>query len=142
MKKTVSHKLAVIIVNYNVEHFLEQCLNSVREALKKVNGEVIIVDNNSIDSSVEMIRSRFPEYQVIENKYNAGFSKANNQAMEASTSEYLLLLNPDTVVEEDTFEKVIQFMDTHPEAGGLGVRMVDGKGRFLRNRKGGYPPQL
>ena len=139
MKNPVSHKLAIVIVNYNVEHFLEQCLNSVRSALKNIDGEVIIVDNNSIDSSVEMIKSKFKEYSVIENKFNAGFSKANNQAMVSSSSEYILLLNPDTVVEEDTFEKVIQFMDNHPHAGGLGVRMVDGKGRFLPESKRGLP---
>lgn len=139
MKNPVSHKIAVVIVNYNVEHFLEQCLNSVRSALKNIDGEVIIVDNNSIDSSVEMIKSKFSDYKIIENKFNAGFSKANNQAMQASSSEYILLLNPDTVVEEDTFEKVIKFMDEHPDAGGLGVRMVDGKGRFLPESKRGLP---
>jgi GT2 family glycosyltransferase len=139
LKNPVSHKIAVVIVNYNVEHFLEQCLNSVRSALKNIDGEVIIVDNNSIDSSVEMIKSKFSDYKIIENKFNAGFSKANNQAMQASSSEYILLLNPDTVVEEDTFEKVIKFMDEHPDAGGLGVRMVDGKGRFLPESKRGLP---
>jgi len=139
LSSPAKHKLAVIIVNYNVEHFLEQCLNSVRSALKNIDGEVIIVDNNSIDSSVEMIKSKFNDYLVIENKFNAGFSKANNQAIEASSSEYVLLLNPDTVVEEDTFEKVLGFMDAHPDAGGLGVRMVDGKGRFLPESKRGLP---
>jgi GT2 family glycosyltransferase len=139
LKNPIKHKLAVIIVNYNVEHFLEQCLNSVKTALKNVNGEVFIVDNNSIDSSVEMIRSKFNDYKVLENKSNLGFSKANNQAIAESASEYILLLNPDTVVEEDTFKKVIDFMDGHPDAGGLGVRMVDGKGRFLPESKRGLP---
>jgi GT2 family glycosyltransferase len=139
LKIPVIHKLAVIIVNYNVEHFLEQCLNSVRTALNNINAEVIIVDNNSIDSSVEMIKSKFPEYTIIENKCNAGFSKANNQAINVSSSEYILLLNPDTVVEEDSFLKVLKFMDEHPNAGGLGVRMVDGKGCFLPESKRGLP---
>ena len=142
MKKEYKYKLAVVIVNYNVEYFLEQCLNSVKAALKHVSGEVFIVDNNSIDGSVEMVKNRFPEYQLIDNKINLGFSKANNQAMLLANSEYVLLLNPDTVVEEDTFEKVIDFMDKHPEAGGLGVRMLDGKGNFLPESKRGLPTPL
>jgi GT2 family glycosyltransferase len=132
-------KIAVIIVNYNVEYFLEQCLNSVQKALKNVSGEVYVVDNNSIDGSVEMVRQKFPNLHLIANKHNLGFSKANNQAMEITQAEYVLLLNPDTVVEEDTFEKVIAFMDQHPEAGGLGVRMLDGKGKFLPESKRGLP---
>ncbi len=139
MAETFTYKLAVIIVNYNVEHFLEQCLNSVRKALKNVPGEVFVVDNNSIDGSVEMVRKRFPEFRLIDNKQNLGFSKANNQAIRLSDSEYVLLLNPDTVVEEDTFEKVVAFMDEHPDAGGLGVRMLDGKGNFLPESKRGLP---
>lgn len=131
--------ISVIIVNYNVEYFLEQCLNSVFNALKSVKGEVFVVDNNSIDGSVEMVKSRFPEVKLIANKHNAGFSKANNQAIALSTGNYVLLLNPDTVVEEDTFEKVVQFMNEHPEAGGLGVRMIDGKGTFLPESKRGLP---
>lgn len=129
----------MIIVNYNVEYFLEQCLNSTFKALEKVSGEVFVVDNNSIDGSVEMVREKFPQATLIANKENTGFSKANNQAMRIARGEYVLLLNPDTVVEEDTFIKCIEFMDKHPEAGGLGVRMVDGKGIFLPESKRGLP---
>ncbi len=136
------YKISIIIVNYNVEYFLEQCLNSVKRALQNVSGEVFIVDNNSIDNSLEMVRSKFPDYHLIANKDNKGFSKANNQAIEISKGEYILLLNPDTVVEEDTFEKVIHFMDQHPDAGGLGVRMLDGKGKFLPESKRGLPTPL
>ena len=139
MSKSYKHKLSVIIVNYNVEYFLEQCLNSVKKALTNVNGEVFVVDNNSIDGSVDMVARKFPEYNLIANKDNRGFSKANNQAMLLSDSEYVLLLNPDTVVEEDTFSKIIDFMDAHPDAGGLGVRMLDGKGKFLPESKRGLP---
>lgn len=139
MNKTYPYKISIVIVNYNVEYFLEQCLNSVRTALKNVSGEVFVVDNNSIDQSVEMVRAKFPEYHLIANKDNRGFSKANNQAIEISQGEYVLLLNPDTVVEEDTFEKIIAFMDQHPDAGGLGVRMLDGKGKFLPESKRGLP---
>ncbi len=132
-------KLTVVIVNYNVEHFLEQCLLSVRQASQNVATEVYVVDNISIDGSVEMVKEKFPEVILIENKQNVGFSKANNQAIRASKGEYVLLLNPDTVVEEDTFEKVVDFMDEHEDAGGLGVKMIDGKGVFLPESKRGLP---
>lgn len=132
-------KLSVIIVNYNVQHFLEQCLHAVLNAGKKVSIEVIVVDNNSVDGSVAMVKEKFPLVHLIENKKNTGFSYANNQAIKISSGEYVLLLNPDTVVEEDTFEKIIAFMDTHPEAGGLGVKMLDGKGKFLPESKRGLP---
>jgi GT2 family glycosyltransferase len=139
LKQEFKYKISIIIVNYNVEFFLEQCLNSVRKGLEHVNGEVFVVDNNSIDGSVEMVQRKFPEVHLIANKDNRGFSKANNQATLLSQGEYILLLNPDTVVEEDTFSKVIEFMDQHPDAGGLGVRMLDGKGKFLPESKRGLP---
>ena len=139
MPSQYKYKISVIIVNYNVEFFLEQCLNSVRKALENVSGEIFVVDNNSIDGSVEMVCLKFPEINLIANKDNRGFSKANNQAIEISQGEYILLLNPDTVVEEDTFSKVISFMNKHPDAGGLGVRMLDGKGEFLPESKRGLP---
>lgn len=132
-------KLSVIIVNYNVQHFLEQCLHSVLNAGRKVPIEIIVVDNNSVDGSVSMVKEKFPSVSLIENKKNTGFSFANNQAIKISSGEYILLLNPDTVVEEDTFEKVVSFMDTHPDAGGLGVKMLDGKGKFLPESKRGLP---
>lgn len=132
-------KLSVVVVNYNVQNFLKLCLDSVRKASKDLAIEVFVVDNNSVDGSVAMVRQEFPEVKLIENKQNRGFSYANNQAIRESTAEYVLLLNPDTVVEEDTFEKVLQFMDQHPEAGGLGVMMLDGKGNFLPESKRGLP---
>lgn len=132
-------KISVIIVNYNVMHFLEQCLSSVRKAIEGLDAEVFVVDNNSVDGSVKMVREKFPEAIVIENKENLGFSKANNQAIRKATGQYILLLNPDTVVEGDTFSKVVAFMDGHPDAGGLGVKMIDGKGNFLPESKRGLP---
>lgn len=132
-------KLSVVIVNYNVEHFLEQCLHSVYDAIKNIEAEVWVVDNNSVDGSLAMIEEKFPQAKCIANKENLGFSKANNQAIRLSKGEYILLLNPDTIVEQDTFEKVLCFMDEHPDAGGLGVKMVDGKGRFLPESKRGLP---
>lgn len=135
-------RLSVIIVNYNVEYFLAQCLHSVRKAAQLADIETIMVDNNSSDGSVEMTRRLFPEVQVIANQDNRGFSKANNQAIRISKADYVLLLNPDTLVEEDTFKKCIEFMDAHPNSGGLGVKMVDGKGQFLAESKRGLPTPM
>ena len=132
-------KLSVVIVNYNVKYFLEQALLSVRKAAVKLQVEVFVVDNNSSDESVAMVREKFPEVQVIANKDNVGFSTANNQAIRIANGEYVLLLNPDTVVREDTFEKTVAFMDANPSAGGLGVKMIDGKGNFLPESKRGFP---
>jgi GT2 family glycosyltransferase len=132
-------ELSVVIVNYNVAYFLEQCLNSVLTASQGLRVQVFVVDNNSVDGSVAMVQQKFPTVCCIANTENVGFSKANNQAMLQSDARYILLLNPDTVVEEDTFSKCIQYMDAHPQAGGLGVRMIDGKGRFLPESKRGLP---
>ncbi len=135
-------KLSIIIVNYNVKYFLEQCLYSVRKASKGIELEVIVVDNNSVDGSVEMLKDKFADIILIENKKNTGFSVANNQGIEISKGQYVLLLNPDTVVQEDTFAKIVQFMDEHPDAGGLGVKMIDGKGHFLPESKRGLPTPM
>ncbi|HNQ61534.1 MAG TPA: glycosyltransferase [Bacteroidia bacterium] len=135
-------KLSIIIVNYNVKYFLEQCLHSVQKACKGLAAEVFVVDNNSVDGSNEMVRQKFPDVKLIANTINTGFSKANNQAIHESSGEFVLLLNPDTVVEEDTFRKILQFMDEHPDAGGLGVRMIDGRGKFLPESKRGLPTPL
>ncbi|HNO04596.1 MAG TPA: glycosyltransferase family 2 protein, partial [Flavobacteriales bacterium] len=132
-------KLSVIIVNYNVRAYLEQCLRTVFEALEGVDGDVFVVDNQSTDGSVEMVREKFPGVRLIANKENVGFSRANNQAIRESSAEYVLLLNPDTVVGEDVFRTVITFMDKRPACGGLGVKMIDGAGRFLPESKRGLP---
>ncbi len=132
-------KLSVVIVNYNVEYFLDQCLSSVRKAMENIGGEVFVVDNDSIDGSNQMVRNKYPEVKLIANKKNVGFSTANNQAIRISKGEYVLLLNPDTVVEHDTFEKSLKFMDENPDAGSLGVKMLDGSGNFLPESKRGLP---
>ena len=134
--------MSIVIVNYNVKVFLEQCLLSVREAAKKVDAEVFVVDNASVDGSVEILKEKFPDITLIANTENVGFSKANNQAIRLAKGRYVLLLNPDTLVEEDTFRLVVDFMDKHPEAGGLGVKMVDGKGKFLPESKRGLPTPM
>ncbi len=131
--------LSVVIVNYNVRHFLEQALQSVRRAAEGLAVEVFVVDNNSVDDSVAMVREKFPDVQLMANADNPGFAVANNQAIRKARGRYVLLLNPDTVVEEDTFRLCIAFMDAHPEAGGLGVRMIDGAGTFLPESKRGFP---
>jgi O-antigen biosynthesis protein len=109
------------------------------KACRGIDSEIWVVDNNSVDGSVEMVQNKFPSARIIANKDNKGFSKANNQAIIRSEGEYVLLLNPDTVVEENTFSSIIAFMDEHPEAGGLGVRMIDGSGKFLPESKRGLP---
>lgn len=132
-------KLSVIIVNYNVKHFLEQCLHAALKATRNLSAEIFVVDNNSVDGSCHLVREKFPTVKLIENSENVGYAAANNQAIRQAAGEYILLLNPDTVVEEDTFEKTTGFMDAHPEAGGLGVKMIDGKGKFLPESKRGLP---
>jgi GT2 family glycosyltransferase len=132
-------QLSVIIVNYNVKHFLEQCLFSVYKALKNISAEVIVVDNNSVDGSLTLIKEKFPQVILISNKVNTGFSVANNQGIRLAKGKFVLLLNPDTVVQEDTFEKTLAFMQNHEDAGGLGIKMLDGKGNFLPESKRGLP---
>ncbi len=135
-------KLSVIIVSYNVTHFLEQCLHSVHAASSGIDTEIFVVDNASVDGSIQMVKDKFPGVICIANTENQGFAKANNQAIRKSKGEYILLLNPDTIVETDTFSKVIAFMDSHADAGGLGVRMVDGTGKFLPESKRGLPTPM
>jgi len=139
LPQITSLKLSVVIVNYNVKYFLEQCLLSVQKALVGVDAEVWVVDNDSIDGSVDMVKDKFPEVKCIANTNNTGFSVANNQAIVKSSGEYVLLLNPDTVVQEDTFKICLQYLDKHQDVGGLGVKMIDGKGKFLPESKRGLP---
>ncbi|MBP5677143.1 MAG: glycosyltransferase [Bacteroidales bacterium] len=137
--------LSVIIVNYNVKYFLRQCLTSVYGSNRtladgsELNLDVWVVDNDSVDGSVEMVRHEFPNAHIIENHENTGFAKANNQALAQATGQCLLLLNPDTVVEHDTFTQCVDFMMAHPDCGGLTVKMVDGSGHFLKESKRGFP---
>ncbi len=132
-------ELSVIIVNYNVRYFLEQCLHSVTKASENIECEVFVVDNNSADGSCSMVSNIFPEVRLLRNHDNRGYSAANNQALKLASGRYILLLNPDTIVEEDTFRKCIAFMDDHPDAGAAGVRMIDGKGKILPESKRALP---
>lgn len=132
-------KLSIVIVNYNVKHFLEQCLKSVYQAIQNIEAEVFVVDNNSIDGSQDMVRSSFTDVKLIANSKNTGFSTANNQAIKESKGEYVLLLNPDTVVPENCFQALLEFADKTPDLGGCGIPMYDGQGNYLPESKRGLP---
>ena len=132
-------ELSVIIVNFNAGEYLRKCLNSVITAAEKIDHEVFVVDNNSSDGSVEMIGNEFPSVKLIPNKINSGFSAANNQAIRQSTGQFVLILNPDTIVESDTFSKCIEFMNNHPDAGAIGINMSDGEGNYLPESKRAFP---
>lgn len=131
--------LSVIIVSYNVRYFLDLCLSSVRKAAEGINCEIFVVDNNSTDGSCLMVSTGYPEVKLIANSDNKGFAAANNQAIKQASGKYLLLLNPDTFIGEDTFRKCITFMDIHADAGAMGVMMINGRGKFLPESKRGLP---
>lgn len=130
-------ELSVIIVSYKVRYYIEQCICSVFRSFPEA--QVIVVDNNSSDGSVEFLTDRFPGVQVIANPENSGFGKANNMALDIATGRYVLFLNPDTVVAERTLPACVEFLDSHPEAGCVGVRMQYGDGRFARESRRSLP---
>ena len=132
-------QLSVIILNYNVRYFLEQCLASVQEALIGINSEIIVVDNLSSDDSCNMIKSRFPNIKLIENDSNLGFPKGNNIGVASANGDYICILNPDTVVAEDTFEKILAFAEKQVNLGIVGCKLIDGSGNFLPESKRGIP---
>ena len=132
-------KLSVVIVSYNVRDYLENCLQSVSRALEGIEGEVFVVDNHSDDDSVEAVRSQYPWVRLIENQENMGFSRANNIAIRESRGEYVLLLNPDTIVEEATLREVLRFMEEHPKAGGAGVMMHNADGSLAPESRRALP---
>jgi GT2 family glycosyltransferase len=135
--------LSIIIVNYNVKHFLEHCLLSVEKAIQNVKAEVFVVDNNSTDGSAKFFEHNFSQFQFIYNTTNGGFAKGNNIAVPQAKGKYILFLNPDTLVPEDCFEKCIAFMNEKADAGAIGVRMIDGAGNFLKESKRAFPsPQI
>lgn len=143
-------QLSVIILNYNVRYFLELCVLSVQNAIQNIDAEIIVIDNNSQDDSCEMMKQRFPNVKLIENKENSGFPKGNNIGVSQAQGEYICILNPDTVVAEDTFEKILNFVtssassraqskDEKDEIGIVGVKLIDGTGNFLPESKRGTP---
>ena len=135
-------KLSVVIVSYNVSHYLLQCLDSLQRALRGIDGEVIVVDNHSRDNSVAPVHQAHPEVKVIENLHNLGFSKANNIALRQAKGEYSLLLNPDTIVADNTIRDCIAFLDLHPDAGAAGVMMLNADGTVAPESRRGVPTPL
>lgn len=133
-------RLTIVIVNYNVKYYLHQCLCAVKQALRGIDGEIVVVDNHSSDGSVDFIRTHHPSVRLVENRQNEGFSKANNRALRQCQSDYVLLLNPDTIVGEDTLQQCIDWMDSHVnEAGALGVKMLNANGSFAKESRRGVP---
>ena len=122
-----------------MRYFLEQCVLSVQEALSNIDGEIIVVDNNSSDASCQMMKTRFPNVKLIENKTNSGFPKGNNIGVAEAKGEYICILNPDTVVSEDTFEKILAFAEKQSDLGIVGCKLIDGTGNFLPESKRGIP---
>lgn len=132
-------QLSIIILNYNVRYFLELCVLSVQNAIQNLDAEIIVIDNNSQDDSCEMMKKRFPNVTLIENKENSGFPKGNNIGVAEAKGEYICILNPDTVVAEDTFTKVLAFAEKQKDLGIVGVKLIDGTGNFLPESKRGIP---
>ncbi|GGK56755.1 MULTISPECIES: glycosyltransferase family 2 protein [Flavobacteriaceae] len=131
--------VSVVIVNYNVRYFLEQCILSVKAASKKITTEIIVVDNNSNDESCKILLEKYPEVILLKNKENVGFSKANNQGVKAATGDYVLILNPDTIIAEDTLDKIFAYAKIKQNLGVLGVKLIDGAGKFAPESKRGIP---
>lgn len=135
-------KLTVVIVSYNVRYYLAQCLRSLRKAMEGIEGEVVVVDNHSSDDTVAYLSARFPEVRVTASRRNLGFARANNMAIRQSEAEYVLLLNPDTIVGENVIHEALEFMDAHPDGGGLGVRMLQTDGISAPESRRGLPSPL
>jgi GT2 family glycosyltransferase len=135
-------KLSVIILNYNVRYFLEACLRSVQSAVAGIDAEIIVIDNNSPDDSCDMMRTTFPEIQLLANKENVGFAKANNQGVQVAKGEYVCILNPDTIVAEDTFTQLLEFAKGKENIGSIGCKLIDGSGTFLPESKRNIPTPM
>ena len=135
----MAKKVSIVIVSYNVRPLLTECIDSVRLALAGLSGDITVVDNCSKDDTVEYLQKHYPDVQLIINRENVGFARANNQAIRQTDSEYVLLLNPDTIVYEPTIRGCIDFMDAHPEAGGTGVRMLNREGQAAPESRRAIP---
>ena len=131
--------LSIIIVSFNARNRLNDCLSSVFDASSNMDVEVIVVDNHSAEDIASLVNEKYKNVHYIQNRENLGFAKACNQGLGVSRGEYVLFLNPDTVLTEGVFEKFVRFMKEHPDAGGLGVRMVNGNGKYLKESKRGFP---
>ena len=134
--------LSIIIVNYNVKYFLEQCLRSVEKAIANIDAQVFVIDNNSSDDSIAYLKPKFPFVKYMVNAENEGFAKANNRVLPHCKGDYVLYLNPDTIIPEDCMEKCIAFFKSHDDCGALGIKMIDGSGTFLPESKRGFPSPM
>jgi len=135
-------ELSIIIVNYNVRFFLEQCLHSVSKAIEDLEAEVWMVDNASTDGSLDYLKPLFPWVHFLANPENLGYAKANNQALEHCSGHYVLFLNPDTLVGEDCFRLCLDFIKAQTKPGAMGIRMLDGSGKFLPESKRAFPSPI
>ncbi len=131
--------VSIIIVNYNVKFFLEQCLYSVLKAIEGLASEIIVVDNNSTDDSISYLKPLFPQIVFIINDRNEGFARACNSGLQQAKGKYIIFLNPDTILAEDVIKNTLHFLNEHADAGALGVRMIDGSGSFLKESKRSFP---
>ncbi|MDX1429589.1 MAG: glycosyltransferase [Rhodothermales bacterium] len=131
--------VSVVVVNYNVREFLEQALSSVYRAAADLEVEVFVVYNNSVDGSQELVLAQFPDATLISNSSNVGFGAANNMAIRDSSGRYLLILNPDTIVQEDTLATMVDFMDRHPDAGAVGCKIINPDGTFAPESRRAFP---
>jgi len=132
-------QLSIIILNYNVRYFLEQCIKSVQSAIEGIEAEIIVVDNNSQDGSAEMMQNLFPDVLYVSNQENFGFPKGNNIGVKYAKGKYICILNPDTVVAEDTFHKLLMLFESKTKLGIVGCQLIDGRGGFLPESKRGIP---
>lgn len=132
-------ELSIIIVNYNVKEFLLNLLSSIKKSLQNISSEIIIVDNASDDGSVELLKDKYPEVKLIVNNSNIGFGSANNQALEIARGKFILLINPDTIVKEETFSSMINFFNTHPDAGIAGCKVLNPDGTLQLSCRRGFP---
>ena len=131
--------VSILIVNYNVKEYLGNCIDSILQSEYKGAIEIVVVDNHSFDGSVEFIHNRFPDVKVIKNSENLGFGKAVNQAARVATNDYLLILNPDTVIQEDTIATFVHYMKDHPEAGLIGPKILNPDGSLQLTCKRSFP---
>lgn len=132
-------RVTTVIVNYRLKYFLEQTLLSLEEAYTEVPGQTIVIDNNSGDDSIDFLEQRFPTVKFIRNKSNLGFAKANNQGFELADTDFILVLNPDTIIGSNTLKEAVSWMDSNKNCGAIGVKMVDGNGNFLPESKRSFP---
>src|SRR5690554_574311 len=135
-------RLSVIILNFNVKHFLEICIKSVERAISDIEAEIIVVDNASTDGSKEMMEAVFPHIKYIYLKKNVGFPKGNNIGVEHASGEFICVLNPDTIVAEDSFSTLLKHYNNLQNPGIIGCRLIDGSGNFLPESKRGIPTPL